>query len=504
MSTKTVPLHACRLPFALFHLFGILLIAGTGAARAQGELFAADGNSITVYARTATGNVAPVRTISGALTGFNGVVSVAPDTVHGELVASNCNPGSVLVFALTADGNVAPLRKISGAATGLTCAGDVAVDTVNDEMLVLDEINNTISTFPRTASGNVAPTRVLQLAGTVTFPVFFALDATNNELIVPSNGSNAIAIYSRTASGLAATVRTISGASTGLNGPEAVAVDTVNNELVVVNNGNFSVSTFPRTATGNTAPTRTISGVTTGLFSPTGLALDNVDNELSVGNDLPSAPSITVYARTATGDAAPVRTIAGAATGLAPPMAIAVTAGTPVLTNAVSRKVHGAAGTFDLPLSLTVPPAVNHDPTTEPRLGPTQTIVFTFDRPINAATVIISEGTATAGLPTFSGIEVVVPLTGVSNQQYVTVTLSNVASTDGATGGSGAVRVGFLAGDVNLNRVVSIADLALVNAQLAQSVSAANYLKDVNASGTLSVADKAIANANLTKALVTP
>jgi hypothetical protein len=98
----------------------------------------------------------------------------------------------------------------------------------------------------------------------------------------------------------------------------------------------------------------------------------------------------------------------------------------------------------------------------------------------------------------------VVPLAGVANQQYVTVTLTNVASTGGATGGSGEVRVGFLAGDVNQSRVVSVADLGLVNAQLAQPVSAANYLKDVNASGTLTVANKGITNASLTKALATP
>ena len=96
------------------------------------------------------------------------------------------------------------------------------------------------------------------------------------------------------------------------------------------------------------------------------------------------------------------------------------------------------------------------------------------------------------------------PLTGVTNQQYVTVALTNVASTDGGTGGTGTVRVGFLLGDVNQSRVVSVADLGLVNAQLAQVVTAANYLKDVNASGTLTVADKGITNANLTKALPTP
>jgi hypothetical protein len=116
----------------------------------------------------------------------------------------------------------------------------------------------------------------------------------------------------------------------------------------------------------------------------------------------------------------------------------------------------------------------------------------------------VIEGVGAAGAPTFSGNDMIVPLNGVTDQQYVTVAVSNVAFSGGATGGSGSVRLGFLAGDVNQNRVVTVADLGLVNAQLAQAVTAANYLKDVNASGTLTVADKGIANASLTRALPAP
>ena len=97
----------------------------------------------------------------------------------------------------------------------------------------------------------------------------------------------------------------------------------------------------------------------------------------------------------------------------------------------------------------------------------------------------------------------IVPLTGVTDQQYVTISLTNVTSaTD--TGRNGSIRLGFFVGDVNQTRVVSVADLGLVNAQLAQPVTAANFLKDVYASGTLTVADKGLTNANLTKALPPP
>ena len=171
----------------------------------------------------------------------------------------------------------------------------------------------------------------------------------------------------------------------------------------------------------------------------------------------------------------------------------------PVLVSTVSRRVHGAAGTYNLPLSSVVT-----NPTTEPRIGPSQTIVFTFDKPVSAATATITEGVASAGAPTFSGSDVFVNLSGVNNQQYVTVALTNVSSVDGGTGGGGSIRIGFLAGDVNQNRVVTVADVGLINAQLAQVVNAANYLKDVTVSGTLTVADKGIANINLTKALPAP
>jgi hypothetical protein len=177
-----------------------------------------------------------------------------------------------------------------------------------------------------------------------------------------------------------------------------------------------------------------------------------------------------------------------------------ITFATPAtLTSAASRKAHGAAGIFDLPLSL-----VATNPTIEPRLGPAHSIALTFDKPVTDATVAVTEGTAIVATPTFSGNDVMVNLSGVDDQQYVTVSVTNVTSADGGTGGSGSVRVGFLSGDVNGNRVVTLADLGMVNAQLAQPVTASNYLKDVNVSGTLSLADKGMVNTKLTHALPAP
>jgi hypothetical protein len=129
--------------------------------------------------------------------------------------------------------------------------------------------------------------------------------------------------------------------------------------------------------------------------------------------------------------------------------------------------------------------------------------VFTFDKPVVAGTATVTEGTASAATPTFDANEMRVPLTGVADAQYVTVTVANVTAAD-AGGGGGTVRVGLLAGDGTQNRAVTVSDLAQVNAAIAQSVTATNFLKDLNASGTLTVADKGIANTRITKALPAP
>jgi hypothetical protein len=179
---------------------------------------------------------------------------------------------------------------------------------------------------------------------------------------------------------------------------------------------------------------------------------------------------------------------------------LATSAPPAALVSAASRKVHGAAGTFDLPLTLT--PLTN--PTTEPRQGATATVVMTFNKAITAATAAVTEGAALPTSTNFSGNDVIVNIAGLADQQYSTVSLTNVTGADGSTGGTGVVRIGFLLGDVNQSRVVSVADLGLVNAQLSQPVTALNFLKDVNVTGTLTVGDKGITNANLTKALPAP
>ncbi len=171
----------------------------------------------------------------------------------------------------------------------------------------------------------------------------------------------------------------------------------------------------------------------------------------------------------------------------------------PVLVSASSRKTHGTAGTFDLSLALTP-----LSPTTEPRSSATQSIVLTFDTAIASATPAISEGTATFGSMTIAGNDVILNYTGVTNAQYVTFALGNVVAAGGGPAANVAVRVGFLVGDANQSRQVTVADVGIVNAALLQTVANGNFTLDTNVDGKLTVADKGITNANLLKKLPAP
>jgi DNA-binding beta-propeller fold protein YncE len=275
-------------------------------------LVASSGNSaIVVYARTDSGLAAPKRVISGASTGLNSPISVAVDAVNDEIFVVGAN--SILtVYPRTADGDVPPIRSI----LDLNGPTGVAVDAVHDELFVARG-DSSIAVFARTANGAATPIRFLDGPGS---PGRIALDLSNDEMFV-AGGDDAIRVYPRTASGAAAPLRTISGASTGLSWPRDLAVDAVHDELAVVNS-NSSIAVYARAATGDAAPIRIIAGPSTKLVTGqgTGIAISATETFVANGwdSDYWSGTSsyftayITVHPRTASGDVAPVRTIDGA------------------------------------------------------------------------------------------------------------------------------------------------------------------------------------------------
>jgi hypothetical protein len=160
------------------------------------------------------------------------------------------------------------------------------------------------------------------------------------------------------------------------------------------------------------------------------------------------------------------------------------------LVNVVSRKVHGGAGTFDIDLT--------NGNGIECRSGGANgdyTLVFTFANPLTSVDGA-SVTTGTGSIST-SGIgpnpnQYTVNLTGVSNAQYLGVTLSSVTDSLGNFSSAIAGSMGVLVGDVNSSRRVDAADVSLVRQQTLQPVTSSNFREDVNASGRIDAADVSV------------
>ena len=164
--------------------------------------------------------------------------------------------------------------------------------------------------------------------------------------------------------------------------------------------------------------------------------------------------------------------------------------------SAFSRKTHGAAGTFDVPLPLTGNVGI------ECRSGGATNnyqMIINFMNSVTVGGAAVTSGTGSISSFSVSGSQVTVNLTGVTNVQRITVTLFNV--NDGTHMGNVPVSMGVLVGDVNGNAVVNASDVSLTKSQVGQAVSGSNFREDVNANGTISATDVALVKANVGTAL---
>jgi hypothetical protein len=163
------------------------------------------------------------------------------------------------------------------------------------------------------------------------------------------------------------------------------------------------------------------------------------------------------------------------------------------LTTVVSRKTHGSAGDFDVDLPLSGSAGVECRST-----GGNHTFVFTFTNNVVSGNAAVTSGIGSIPtFPLFSGNTMTVNLTGVPDQQQITVTVSNVMDTFGQTLPNTSVNAVILAGDTNGNRTVNAADVAQTKAQEGAPVDQTNFRTDVNANGTINAADTALVKGDL-------
>ncbi len=272
------------------------------------------GGSIREYAESADGNVAPSTVISH----INGPYGIALSSTEGIGIANgNIESGGQAgaeTFAL-ATGDFL---------TGISCfpkpssTRGVAFDSTGQLFVsaFLPEGGRAIEVFKPGANNCAKPKRTISDEGGV------AIDS-NNLLYVANSTTATIDLFP---SGSGTMEAQVGGSNTGLEAPGTVAVDASLN-VYVFDTTTATISEFAAGTTGNVAPIRTIAGSKTGLDGGNGfsfgLAVSKASGKIFVSN--PGTNTILGFAATASGDVAPIQTIAGSATGLADPLGIAVT-----------------------------------------------------------------------------------------------------------------------------------------------------------------------------------
>ena len=350
---------------------------------------------------------------------------------------------------------------------------------------------NAVGPGTASAAANVTPRTVpgAPIIGTAT-----ASNTVASIAFTPpsNNGGSAITGFTATCGAISASATTSPIAVTGLtNGTVYACSVTASN---VAGNSAASAVVFVVPATLPGAPTigTTIPGDGRGAVSFTppasngGAAITGYTATCGANSASGLASPITVtglanfapvlcsvIATNAVGSSAPSATASVTPSDAAPLTPVAV----------VARKIHGAAGPFDLPIDTV--PTITGAVSVEPRgIGNGHTIVFQFNVPVTAAG---SVGVTPVGSVTAvaSGFDVMVTLANVPDNRRATISLANVNN----AGVNVTASMGFLVGDVNNTRSVNSGDISGVKARLGQTTTGANFQFDVNATGTISATD---------------
>ncbi len=174
-------------------------------------------------------------------------------------------------------------------------------------------------------------------------------------------------------------------------------------------------------------------------------------------------------------------------------------ASTPTVTGAVSRKMHGGAGTFDIDLPLTGTPGI------ECRTGGATsdfTMVVTFSGNVSVAgspqaEVILGTGcvgtggVCNGGNVSISGAAVTIPLTNIADNQTINVRLNGVNSAAAAPLTDVVIPLSRNLGDTNADGNVNAVDVAQTKSESGQAATSANFREDVTVDGDINGVDVA-------------
>jgi DNA-binding beta-propeller fold protein YncE len=311
--------------------------------------------------RTEVARRSPLRAIGDP----HGLYSaVGLDLVNDEVILQDENHFRILVYDRTAntrssDSITEPKRVIAGDQTNLMLNSGLYIDPKNGDIYTVnnDSIDSTV-VFSRQAKGNVQPNRDLH---TPHGSFNIAVDEEKQEMFLTIEHSHAVVVFPKMANGEDNPLRYIQGDRTGLSDPHGIALDAKNDLIFVSNFGSNmsmrlseadthargdgegkehwpldrdhaipgsgknlppSITVFSKSASGDAAPVRVIRGPRTLLNWPAALAIDSGRGELYVAND--QGDSVLVFSASANGDVAPLRVLKGPKTLIKYPNGIAL------------------------------------------------------------------------------------------------------------------------------------------------------------------------------------
>jgi 6-phosphogluconolactonase (cycloisomerase 2 family) len=264
--------------------------------------------------------------------------AIGVDTNSNEIFLQDENLFGIKVFNRTDNtppsaAFTEPKRVLGGLQTKLEFNCALYVDPKSGDIYsVNNDTVDTLTVFPRDAKGNVKPMRALH---TPHRAYGIAVDEEAQELYLTIEHPPEIVVYRKMANGEDKPIRTLKGDKTRLADAHGIAIDPKNGWMFVSNHGSASTPTkkggwfdpptitvYPLKASGDTAPIRTIAGPKTQLNWPAHVYVDAEHGELYVAND--GGDSILVFRETDNGDSAPTRVLKGHQTGLKSPTSLFV------------------------------------------------------------------------------------------------------------------------------------------------------------------------------------
>ena len=249
----------------------------------------------------------------------------------GLVYVASADNGPVTAYSAAASGAVDPVRTLDNPNLGDTVWDPWTVAVDSTEHVYVQSYVSDATTFVFGPRRSGPPTRVFRVAGPDSESI--AVDGNGYEYVMGGEGPAQVFVAAPKADGTpsdeygVSPVRQFSTAQDGF-GPWAstLSVDE-RGEIVAAatRTSGSEIQVFQGGATGSSRPVRVIAGPTTGLGACTSYQMcDHVSVASSPSTDriyaavsTPTTTHVSVFAAGANGDAKPLRTIEGSATGLA-------------------------------------------------------------------------------------------------------------------------------------------------------------------------------------------